>query len=97
MNYKDYPIGEEKIPARVATCEQLREEAERTENRELKARLIQAANWKEFFEDFHNRIIDTLNDKIDSIDRDVIKNLLEWEVQLSIEHILEDGTTISIS
>ncbi len=64
---------------------------------DLKERLVQAANWREFFEDLHNRIIDTLADKIDSIDRSVVESLLEWEVQLSVEHILEDGKTISIS
>jgi len=97
MDLKDYQIGEGKIPAQKATCEQLREEAERTNNPDLKEKLEQAANWREFFEDLHNRIIDTLADKIDSIDRDVVRNLLEWEIQLSIEHILQDGKTISIS
>ena len=97
MDLRNYPIGEGKIPAPQATCAQLREEAERTTDPDLKEKLVQTANWREFFEDLHNRIIDTLADKIDSIDRDVVKSLLDWEVQLSIEHILEDGKTISIS
>jgi hypothetical protein len=97
MDLRDYPIGEEKIPAQKATCAQLREEAERSDDPQLKERLVQAANWREFFEDLHNRIIDTLADKIDSIDRGVIQDLLEWEIQLSVEHILKNGKTISIS
>ena len=93
MDLRDYLVGEERVPARQATSIQLRAEADKTEDPDLKKRLQEAANWREFFEDLHDRILDTFTDKIDSGDREMVQKLLDWETQLSVEYVLEEGLT----
>lgn len=92
MDLREYPIGEEQIPAQQATCEQLRMEADRTEDPRIGSRLMDAANWREFFEDFHNRIISGLEEQMNDINLDLVKKLLDWEKQSAVENSLKEGS-----
>lgn len=89
MDLREYPIGDDKVPAKDATSVQLREEAERTEDPEQKLKLNEVANWREFLEDLHRRILDGLSDTLGEDEHDMVKKLLEWETQSVVEHILE--------
>jgi len=89
MDHREYPIGDDKVPAKNATSVQLREEAEITDDPEMKRRLKEVANWREFLEDLHRSILDGLADKLGEEDHVMVKKLLEWETQSVVEHVLE--------
>ena len=91
MDLRDYPIGEDQIPARQATKEQLLEEVERTADSETKRRLQETAKWREFFEDLHGRIVDGLSGNMDAENLDMVQKLLDWETQSVIEKLLKEG------
>jgi hypothetical protein len=92
MDLRDYPIGEDQIPARQATREQLLEEVAKTADSETKRRLQETANWREFFHDLHGRIVDGLTENMDAENLDMVQKLLDWETQSVIEKLLKEGS-----
>jgi hypothetical protein len=93
MDLRDYPIGEDQIPARQATKEQLLEEVEATTDSETKRRLQETANWRDFFEDLHGRIVEGLSENMDEENLSMVQKLLDWETQSVIEKVLKEGSS----
>ena len=94
MDLLNYPIGEDGIPAREASMDQLREESENTTDPVTKQRLEEAAYWRAFFNEFHGKIENGLSGQMDADNLDMVVKILAWESQSIIENILRDGRSI---
>ena len=94
MDLRDYPIGEDEIPAREANLDQLRESAEQAEDPATGERLMEAANWRAFFNELHDRIEEGLSGQMDADNLDLVRKILAWETQSIIETILKEGRTV---
>ena len=97
MDLRDYPIGEDEIPAREANLDQLREAAEQAEDQATGQRLNEAANWRAFFNEFHDRIENNLSGQMDADNLDMVRKIFAWETQSIIENMLKEGRTVPFS
>ena len=97
MDLRDYPIGEDEIPAREANLDQLREAAEQAEDQATGQRLNEAANWRAFFNEFHDRIENNLSGQMDADNLDLVRKIFAWETQSIIENMLKEGRTVPFS
>jgi hypothetical protein len=95
MDLRDYPIGEDMIPAREASLDQLREAAASDEDPAVAQRLHDVANWRAFFNEFHDRIETGLSEQMNGDNLDMVRKILAWETQSIIETILQEGRTAS--
>jgi len=96
MDLRDYPIGEDGIPAREANLNQLREAAEKAEDQDARERLLEVANWRAFFNEFHDRIENNLSGQMDADNLDMVRKIFAWETQSIIETILKEGRTVPL-
>ncbi|MFC1627736.1 hypothetical protein ACFL3H_01320 [Gemmatimonadota bacterium] len=96
MDLLNYPIGEDGIPAREASMEQLSEEAAVTTDPETKKRLEEVAHWRAFFNEFHGKIEDGLSGQMDADNLDMVVKILAWETQSIIETMLKEGRAVPI-
>jgi hypothetical protein len=94
MDLRDYPIGEDAIPAREANLDQLREAAEEAEDQAIGDRLKEVANWRAFFKELHDRIDNSLSGQMDADNLDMVRKILAWETQSIIETVLKEGQTL---
>jgi len=97
MDLLNYPIGEDGIPAREASMEQLRNESEKTTDPDTKQRLEEVAHWRAFFNEFHSKIENGLSGQMDADNLDMVVKILAWESQSIIENILNEGRSIPFS
>ena len=94
MDLRDYPIGEDEIPAREANLDQLRQEAEKAEDPAIGQRLKEVANWRAFFNEFHDRIENNLSGQMDADNLDMVRKIFAWETQSIIETMLKEGRAV---
>ena len=91
MDLRDYPIGEDGIPAREASLDQLRAAADEASDDTIARRFREAANWRAFFNEFHEKIYDGLTGQMDGDNLDMVRKILAWETQSVIENMLKEG------